>query len=122
MNEPPDPDWDDRSVSFMGRSMPPGVSMRVVSIAAGAELPFDSSEWSDSLVVVEAGDVELECIRGICRSFATGSVLFLGGGDLRLARNAGEETVLLSVVARPHSLPAAMRAAAHSTPDRPPSS
>jgi quercetin dioxygenase-like cupin family protein len=99
--------------------MPDGVSMRVVWIAAGAELPLDSAEWSDSLAVVEAGDIELECNRGSCRCFGAGSVLFLGGGDLRLARNTGEETVLLSVVSRPDPSPDPAGSTRHATPNSP---
>ena len=56
----PDPDPDRCPVSFLGRSAPSGMEVRVVSIPGHCELAYEPAEWAGSLVVVEAGEIELE--------------------------------------------------------------
>ena len=100
MRESGDPDCDEAPVSFLGRPTPPGMDMRLVSIPRQSELAYEPSEWAGALVVVEAGEVELECRGGASACFATGSVLFFEGLGLRAVRNAGDEPALLSAVTR----------------------
>ena len=57
-------DGDSERLSFIGRELPQGFVARRVAIGPGCERPYESTEWSDALVVVEAGDLELECIGG----------------------------------------------------------
>jgi hypothetical protein len=92
-------DSDADQVSFLGRAMPPGFAARITSIPLGAELEVEPSEWINALVIVEAGEVELECNRGGREAFGPGS-MFCGWDGLRRVRNTGEDTVLLSVVSR----------------------
>ena len=100
MSESGDPDCDEAPVSFLGRPAPPGMDVRLVSIPRQSELAYEPSEWAGALVVVEAGEVELECRGGASACFATGSVLFFEGLGLRAVRNAGDEPALLSAVTR----------------------
>jgi hypothetical protein len=72
--------------------------VRRIVMAPGAEREYDEAEWRDALVVVEAGDVELECNGGSRRGFRRGDVLWLIGLPLRALRNRGAvPTVLLAV-------------------------
>jgi hypothetical protein len=72
--------------------------VRRIIMAPGAEREYDEAEWRDALVVVEAGDVELECNGGSRRGFGRGDVLWLIGLPLRALRNRGAvPTVLLAV-------------------------
>ncbi len=87
-------------LSFSGRPLGPGFERRVIHLAPGSERAYDGSEWLDAIVVVERGEIELECWRGDRVSFASGDVLFLGGLPLRALRNRGEVPVLLSAVSR----------------------
>lgn len=98
MDHPRDP--DDVPVSFLSR--PPGPAFRtaVVVVAPGCSHPYDAAEWRDALVVVEYGEVEIECRDGGCRSFGRGSVLWLSGMPLLALHNRGLESVVLLAVSR----------------------
>lgn len=100
MCPPAGPDRDERPVSFLGRPAPAGMDSRVVSIPAHGQLVYEPSEWARALVVVEEGEIELECRGGTSACFGAGSVLFFDGLGLRAVRNSGGETVLLSAVSR----------------------
>jgi hypothetical protein len=54
-------------------------SRRVVSIAPSRTRDYQSQEWSDTLVLVERGEVELEHLDGRRYRFGRGAVLFLIG-------------------------------------------
>ena len=93
-------DADERSLSFLGRSTPAGMAVRTVSIPAHTDLVYEPSEWTRALVIVEAGEVELECHTGARARFGAGSVLFFDGLPLRAVRNAACGPALLSAVSR----------------------
>jgi hypothetical protein len=71
-----------------------------ITIAPGAERAYREADWRDALVVVEHGELELECTSGGTRRFAGGAVLFLSGLPLRLLRNAGPEKAVLTAIRR----------------------
>jgi hypothetical protein len=50
---------------------------RVVDVAPGEQLDIDTDRWRDALVVLESGEVELECAAGERSRFAAGAVLCL---------------------------------------------
>jgi hypothetical protein len=87
-------------LSFIESALPPAFEMRTVSIAPGCGLAYDALQWRDALVVVERGEVELECLHGSRRRFAHGEVLWLIGLPLRALHNAGREPVVLVAVTR----------------------
>ena len=83
---------------------------RSVVLAPGESRPSGDAEWRDALVIVERGDVELECAAGGWRRFSGGAVLWLEGIDLRVLHNVGDEPVVLHAVSRrrdegPHGPP-----------------
>jgi quercetin dioxygenase-like cupin family protein len=73
---------------------------RTVVLGPGESRPSGDAEWRDAVVVVERGDVELECSAGGRRRFSGGAVLWLAGIDLRVLHNVGDDTVVLLVVSR----------------------
>jgi hypothetical protein len=87
-------------LSLLGRRLPPSFELRVVTLAPGRARPFDQAEWRDALVVVERGEVELECLSGGRWRFPRGGVLWLVGLPLRALHNRGPEPVLLVAVSR----------------------
>ncbi len=93
-------DDDESALSFLQLPLPRTVDLRLVSIPPGGARPFVAAEWDDSLVVVEQGAVELECVRGGRRAFSTGAVIFLTGLPLRAIHNPGPDTALLAAVSR----------------------
>jgi quercetin dioxygenase-like cupin family protein len=87
-------------LSFLGRSVGPVFSRRVVTIAGGATRPYDESEWRDALVIVESGELDLECSAGGRRRFRPGNVLWFTGLGLVALHCAGAEPVVLVAVSR----------------------
>ncbi|MHA6625671.1 hypothetical protein ACU61A_09595 [Pseudonocardia sichuanensis] len=91
----------DDAVTFLGRPLGPSFGGRVVTIAPGASRPYDEAEWRDALVVVEHGELALECPAGGRRSFGTGAVLWLVGVDVvTLHNHSPTETTVLVAVSR----------------------
>ena len=87
---------------FLGRPVQGAFDVRRVVVDPGAERAFDEAEWSDAVVVVESGGIELECRCGSRRRFSRGHVLWLTGLPLRALRNRERTpTVLVAVSRRP---------------------
>lgn len=82
------------------RAPGPGFTCTTVRIEPGRSRLYDPAEWRDALVVVESGEVQLECRRGRRHPFTRGSVLCLDGLKLRALHNPGHQDVLLVAVAR----------------------
>jgi hypothetical protein len=92
---------------FLGRPLPSQFELRTVVVASGGERVFDEAEWRDALVVVERGEVELECQDNTRWRFERGDVLWLMGLSVRTIRNlAREPAVLIAVSRRGHCAPA----------------
>ena len=97
-------------LSFLGRPLPPAFELLVITLAPGAERPFEAAECRGAIVVVERGEVELEGRRGARARFERGAVLGLTGLPLRALQNRGRDLAVLSVVrlrtaARPGARP-----------------
>ena len=96
---------EDEALSFAS-ALPAAFLRREVVLAPGAVRPYVEEEWRGALVVVERGDLELECTRGGRRSFACGAVLWLAGLPLAALRTAGPgPTVLVAVSRRTDEFP-----------------
>ena len=87
-------------LSFLGRRLPPSFQLRVVAVAPGSERAYVEAEWRDALVVVERGEIEVECLGGARRWFRCGDVLWLTGLPLRALHNSGHEPAVLVAVSR----------------------
>ena len=74
--------------------------VRVVELPPGRERATHEAEWRDALVVVDRGEIELDCVGGSRRRFGRGAVLWLGGLPLRALRNPGDERAVLVAVSR----------------------
>jgi hypothetical protein len=73
---------------------------RTVTVAAGSERPYDPAEWFDALVVVERGEVELECRSGGLARFKQGDILWFAGLPLCALRNPGTDAAVLVAISR----------------------
>lgn len=80
--------------------LPEGFHRRVVRVEPGLELAFEPSRWLSAIVLVEQGEVELECRAGACRRFGPGAMIPMARLPLRLLRNAGAEPLVLVAVSR----------------------
>src|SRR4051794_7037597 len=96
---------DDRRdrLSIAGRALPAAFVRREVTVPPGGERPYDPAEWADAIVVVERGEIEVECRAGHRARFRRGDVLWLTGLPLHVLRNhGGEPAVLVAVSRREH--------------------
>jgi hypothetical protein len=87
--------------SFLGSRVPRGFQVRRIVVDCGAERTYDESEWLDAIVLVEEGEVELECEQGSRLRFGRGDLLWLVGLPLRVLRCCGSGPVVLLAVSRP---------------------
>jgi hypothetical protein len=87
-------------LSFLGHPVPPSFDVRMVTIPAGTSLDFDERAWRDAIVVLEAGELEVECLRGGRQSFAVGAIMCLAGLELKTLSSTGTEAVVLTAVSR----------------------
>ncbi len=93
---------DDRldRLSFLGRPIPDGFELRTVTLAPSEAVEYVEADWKDALVVVERGQIDLECLAGGRRRFRPGDVLWLVGLRLRALHNPSDEPALLVSVRR----------------------
>ena len=93
---------DDRRdrFSLLGRRLPASVVRRVVVIGPAQTLPYCEAQWRGALVVVEQGEIEIECARGGRRHFGCGAVLVLTGLDLVALHNEADVPTVLSAVSK----------------------
>jgi quercetin dioxygenase-like cupin family protein len=87
-------------LTFLDGPLPSRFRLRGVTLAPGASRRFRAEDWADALVVVERGEVELECRAGVRRRFGAGAVMWLQGMDLHALHNPGGEATVLSAVSR----------------------
>ncbi|HMJ32637.1 MAG TPA: pyridoxamine 5'-phosphate oxidase family protein [Baekduia sp.] len=103
---------DREPLSFLGRGVPAAFQSRTVTIPAGASRAYVEAEWHDAIVVLESGELEVECVRGGRRRFERGAVMCFVGLALRTLYNLGPETAVLVAVSRRPGAPATDGAAA----------
>jgi len=80
--------------------VPLGFEIRAVGVEPGGHRIYHGAEWSDAIVVVEGGEIELVCLGGTRRRFKRGDLLWLSGLPLRALHNPGSEPALLLAVSR----------------------
>lgn len=74
-----------------------------VVLQPGDALDYLLEDWADTLLIVQHGELELECRSGRRATFAAGAVLTLGGLPLRRLRNACAEPLVLHATTRRRS-------------------
>ena len=87
-------------LSFLGRELPQSFRLNVVTLPPHSEQPYREADWLDAIVIVERGEVELECTAGGRRQFQQGAILWFVGLPLRTLRNRGDEPTVLAAVSR----------------------
>jgi quercetin dioxygenase-like cupin family protein len=81
------------------RAPPPGCRLRAVTIAPGCQLAGEAADWAHVLIVVELGELEVECASGGRARFTAGAVLCFRRLDVHWLRNPGDsQELLLSIL------------------------
>jgi hypothetical protein len=93
-------DADRSPLSFLGRRLPPPFQRRVVVLAPDHTWVYHDTEWRGAIVVVERGQIELECLDGSRHCFGRGDMLWLEGLPLRALHNRGHTSAVLIAVSR----------------------
>jgi len=92
-------DTDNAPLVLTGRLWPT-FAARTVVLTPGSALPFAEADWSDALIVIESGELEVETISGLRRRFGAGEILWFAGLDLRVLRSKGADPTVLKAVSR----------------------
>jgi hypothetical protein len=87
-------------LSLLGRSLPPAFELRLVAVAPDHPRAYAEADWRDALVIVEDGEIELECLDGGRHSFQRGDVIWLIGLRLRALHSRGLRPAVLAAVSR----------------------
>jgi quercetin dioxygenase-like cupin family protein len=87
-------------LTFLDGPLPARFRLRGVTLEPGGSRPYRTEDWADALVVVERGEIELECRAGGRRRFPAGAVMWLQGMDLHALHNPGPQPAVLSAVSR----------------------
>ena len=93
----------ERPLAFLGDPLPRWVDRRAVIIGPGVVRRYEEAEWRDALVVVEQGEVVLECTRGWRTTFRAGDVLWLVDVPVRRIYNDGDDAAVLVAISRRRS-------------------
>jgi hypothetical protein len=80
--------------------LPDGFAIRVYRAAPGRDLGLEPAPPPDAIVVVEQGELELECRAGTCRRFGRGSMIPIARLPVAHLRSVGSSPLVLIAVAR----------------------
>ena len=87
-------------LTFLHGPLPSRFRLHAVTIDPGCTRGYRAAEWDDALVVVERGEIELECRAGSRWRFGEGAIMWLQGMDLHAMHNPGAVPTVLSAVSR----------------------
>jgi hypothetical protein len=91
---------DESAYTLFRGPLPQGFSRRVFRVAPGLELGLEPGHLPDAIMVVEQGELELECPAGTCRRFGCGSMIPIARLPVAHLRNVGAGLLVLVVVSR----------------------
>jgi hypothetical protein len=95
------PAHDSDVADVLGRDSLPDVYERWrLELAPGASQPTSGAEWAGALVLVETGELRVDCLAGGSRTFFAGDLLALAKLPLRMLVNPGTVAVRLIAVRR----------------------
>lgn len=80
--------------------VPPGFECRAVTVEPGGDRIYHDAEWSDALVLIARGEIELEWRDGRRHRLGSGDLCWLAGLPLRRIHNHGAEAAQLVAISR----------------------
>lgn len=87
-------------VSFLGAQCPASFRLCTLTLLPNDAIDYRPADWADALVVVERGELEIECRAGTRARFGAGAVVMFAGLSLRRLRNASTGPLVLSALSR----------------------
>ena len=92
---------DTEHVSFLSRRVPGSFELRVLVLPAGDRRVYRPADWHDTIIVIEQGELELECKNEVRIYFGRGDSLFLSYLEVIAMHSCGPEPLVLTAVNRP---------------------
>jgi hypothetical protein len=80
--------------------LPDGFARRVHRALPGRDVALEPAPPADAIVVVEQGELELECRAGTCRCFGRGSMIPIARLPMARLLSVGSRPLVLAVIAR----------------------
>jgi hypothetical protein len=87
-------------VSFVGARCPASLLLRTLILQPRDTIDYQRADWVDTLVVVERGELEIECRSGARAHFHEGALVVFAGLTLRRLRNSSSKPLVLSALSR----------------------
>ncbi|MFL6117709.1 MAG: hypothetical protein ACJ786_41120 [Catenulispora sp.] len=87
-------------VSFLGAPSPEGFRLRLAILEPGDSLCYRHGDWLATLVVVEQGELDVECASGTHARFGEGAVLTFAGVPVSRLHSVGDAPLVLSALSR----------------------
>lgn len=87
-------------ISFLGARCPKNFRLRTVILQPADAIDYQRAAWLDTLVVVERGELEIECHSGARARFREGAIVVFAGQAVLRLRNASSAPLVLSALSR----------------------
>jgi hypothetical protein len=91
---------DPERVSFRDGRCPSGFRLRTLTLQPRDAIDYVCADWVGTVVIVEQGELEIECHSGVRAWFSEGAILVMSGLGLSRLRNAGGTPLVLSALSR----------------------
>jgi hypothetical protein len=85
-------------VTFLGTPCPLGFQLRLMILEPGDSLRYQPADWQATLVVVERGELAVECRTGNRALFTEGAVLAFTALPVRRLHSVGTVALVLSAL------------------------
>jgi hypothetical protein len=95
-------DGPDR-ISFLGARCPKDFRLHTLTLHPRNSIDYRPADWDDALVVVERGELEVECRSGARARFEEGAILAFATLAVRRLRNPSSKPLVLSILSRVRS-------------------
>jgi hypothetical protein len=89
-------------LSFLGARCPKDFRLHTVTLPLGT-IDYRRADWADALVVVERGELEIECQGGARARFDEGAILAFATLAVQRLRNPSTRPLVLSTLSRVRS-------------------
>ena len=85
-------------ISFVGARCPMGFRLRTLTLLSRGAVNDRPADWAGALVIVERGELEVECRGGARARFGEEAILAFSGLTVRRLRNPGSGPLVLSTL------------------------
>ena len=95
-----EPDDESHRLDLLATRPSARLDVRVVTLDANSQIAYDPADWTDAIIEVDAGTIEIETRDGATIQFPSGSVLWLIGLPVRTLRNPTTTPAILITASR----------------------